>query len=66
MRWDMARREEGRGTVFVKVHLDDYKQVGGLKVAFKIRFAFESFDLLVQVNELEHNVPIDDAIFRKP
>jgi hypothetical protein len=66
VRWDMARREEGRGTVFVKVHLDDYKQVGGLKVPFKIRFAFESFDLLVQVNELEHNVPIDDAIFRKP
>jgi hypothetical protein len=35
-------------------------------VPFKVRFAFESFTLLVQVNELEHNVPIDDAIFKKP
>jgi hypothetical protein len=66
VRWDMARRQEGRGTVFVKVHLDDYRQVGALKVPFKVRFAFESFTLLVQVNELEHNVPIDDAIFKKP
>jgi hypothetical protein len=66
VRWDMARRQEGRGTVFVKVHLDDYKEVGGLKVPFKVRFNFESFTLLVQVNELEYNVPIDDAIFRKP
>jgi hypothetical protein len=66
VRWDMARRQEGRGTVFVKVHLDDYKEVGGLKVPFKVRFNFESFTLLVQVNELEYNVPIDDAMFRKP
>ena len=66
VRWDMARRKEGRGTVFVKVHLDDYKEVGGLKVPYKIRFAFESFTFLVQADELELNVPIDDAVFRKP
>ncbi|HEU4832832.1 MAG TPA: hypothetical protein VFS90_00400 [Pyrinomonadaceae bacterium] len=66
VRWDMARRQEGRGTVFVKVHLDDYKEVGGLKVPFKVRFNFESFALLVQISELEYNIPIDDAIFRKP
>ncbi|HSE18197.1 MAG TPA: hypothetical protein VLB46_14165 [Pyrinomonadaceae bacterium] len=66
VRWDMARRQEGRGTVFVKVHLEDYKEVGKLKVPFKVRFAFESFTFLVQVNELEYNIPIDDAVFRKP
>ena len=62
----MARRKEGRGTVFVKVHLEDYKEVSGVKVPFKVRFAFESFTFTVQLDELEHNVPIDDAIFRKP
>jgi zinc protease len=66
VRWDMARRKEGRGTVFVKVHLEDYKDVGKMKVPHKIRFAFESFTFLVQVNELEHNIAIDDAIFNKP
>ena len=66
VRWDMARRQEGRGTVFVKVHLEDYKDVGKLKAPLKIRFAFESFTFLVQVDELEYNIPIDDAIFKKP
>jgi len=66
VRWDMARRREGRGTVFVKVHLEDYKEVGGVKVPFNVRFAFESFTFVVQVNELEYNIPIDDAIFAKP
>lgn len=65
VRWDMARKQEGRGTVFVKVHLDDYKDVGNVKVPFKIRFAFESFTFTVQLDELEHNIPIDDALFRK-
>ena len=66
VRWDMARREPNRGTVFVKVHLDDYKEVGGVKVPFKVRFAFESFNFIVNVQELQHNIAIDDAVFRKP
>lgn len=66
VRWDMARREPKRGTVFVKVHLDDYKEVSGVKVPFKVRFAFESFNFTVNVEELQHNIAIDDAIFRRP
>ncbi|HEY2960836.1 MAG TPA: hypothetical protein VGJ37_00345 [Pyrinomonadaceae bacterium] len=66
VRWDMARKQAGRGTVFVKVHLDDYKDVDGVKVPFNVRFAFESFNFAVQVEELEHNIAIDDAIFKKP
>jgi hypothetical protein len=66
LRWDMARKQKNRGTVFVKVHLDEYKEVDGLKVPHKVRFAFESFNFTVQVEKLEHNVEIDDALFRKP
>lgn len=66
LRWDMARKQKNRGTVFVKVHLDDYKDVDGLKVPHKVRFAFESFNFTVQVEKLENNIEIDDAIFRKP
>ncbi|HJP92463.1 MAG TPA: hypothetical protein VJ875_10935 [Pyrinomonadaceae bacterium] len=66
VRWDMARRQANRGTVFVKVHLDDYKDVNGVKVPFKVRFAFESFTFTIQLEQLEHNIAIDDAIFRKP
>lgn len=65
LRWDMARRRENR-TVFVKIHFDDYREVGGVKLPYKLRFAFEQFNFNVQVHEVEHNIPIDDAIFRKP
>lgn len=66
VRWDMARRQPKRGTVFVKVHLEDYREVAGVKTPFKVRFAFESFNFTVKVDELEPNIPIDDAIFRRP
>jgi zinc protease len=65
LRWDMARRRNDR-TVFVKIHFDDYRDVGGVKLPFKLRFAFEHFNFNVQVDEVEHNIPIDDAIFKKP
>lgn len=66
VRWDMARRVPNRGTVFVKVHLDDYRDVGGVKMPFDVRFAFESFNFRIKVEEMQHNIEIDDAIFKKP
>ncbi len=66
VRWDMARRDPRRGYVFVKVSLDDYKDVDGVKVPFSVRFAFESFDFTIKIDDLKHNVSIDDAIFKKP
>jgi hypothetical protein len=66
VRWDMARRDPRRGNVFVKVHLDDYREVDGVRVPFSARFAFESFDFTIKINELKHNVAIDDAVFKKP
>ena len=66
VRWDMALRDPSRGNVFVKVHIDDYREVDGVKVPFSARFAFESYDFTIKINDLRHNVPIDDAVFKKP
>ncbi|MGH9969281.1 MAG: LolA family protein [Pyrinomonadaceae bacterium] len=66
LRWDMVRKNPRRGNVFVKVSLDDYKDVDGIKVPFNVRFAFESFDLSMKIEELKHNVPLEDAMFHKP
>jgi zinc protease len=66
LRWDMVRRNPKRGNVFVKVHLEDYRELDGVKVPFKIRFAFESFELTLKMDELKHNVAIDDSLFKKP
>ena len=66
LRWDMVRKNPKRGNVFVKVHLEDYRDVDGVKVPFKVRFAFESLDVTLQMDELKHNVAIDDTFFKKP
>lgn len=66
LRWDMVRKNPKRGNVFVKVHLEDYREVDGVKVPFKIRFAFESFDLTLKMDELKYNVDIEDTFFKKP
>jgi hypothetical protein len=66
VRWDMARRLQNHQTVFVKVHLEDYRDVGGVKMPFNVRFAFESASLRIKVDEVEQNIPIDDAVFKTP
>lgn len=66
VRWDLARRRPQRGTVFVKVYPEDYRDVTGVKVPFRIRFVFESFTFAVQLDEMQHNIPVDDAVFRRP
>jgi len=66
LRWDIARKTPRRGTVFVKIHLEDYRDVGGVKTPFSVRYDFESFDMLLNLEELKHNVAVDDALFKKP
>ncbi|HSE33154.1 MAG TPA: hypothetical protein VLA93_16385 [Pyrinomonadaceae bacterium] len=66
LRWDMVRKSPNRGNIFVKVHLEDYREVDGVKIPFKVRFAFESFDVTLAIDELKHNVDIDDRLFKKP
>jgi hypothetical protein len=66
LRWDMVRKTAKRGNVFVKVHLEDYREVDGVKIPFKVRFAFESFDITLTIDELKHNVEIADSLFKKP
>jgi len=65
VRWDMARRQADR-RVFVKVYLNDYRDIDGVKIPFNVRMAFELFDFSLIVDEMQHNVEINDAIFRRP
>lgn len=65
VRWDMARRVPKR-TVFVKVHLNDYRDIDGVKVPFNVRLAFESFDFTITLDEMQHNLQINDAMFKQP
>jgi hypothetical protein len=61
-----AERETGQGKMAIEVYMDDYKDVGGVKVAHTMRQVSPMFSMTLKFNEVKSNVAIDDAKFAKP
>lgn len=61
-----ATRDTAQGPIDVDVYLEDYRDVDGVKEAFLIRQVTAQFTLLARIAEIKHNLPLDDAIFKKP
>jgi hypothetical protein len=66
LRWDVVRRRPGGPTVFARVYLDDYHEVGGVKVPFTVRYFMEPRELVLRLEEVRHDVPLEDSIFEPP
>lgn len=66
LRWDVVRRAPGRPNVFARIYLEDYGDVGGVKVPFTIRYYFEPREMVLRLGEVRHDVPLDDAMFERP
>lgn len=47
-----------------EVLYDDYREVDGIKLPFVFRFA--SNKSLMKVDEIRHNIPIEDSVFNSP
>lgn len=45
---------------------DDYRNVDGIKMPFKIRTRTPSFEIILVSTEVKHNVPIEDSKFVRP
>jgi outer membrane lipoprotein-sorting protein len=58
--------ETAQGTLDVQTMLADYKEVDGVKLAFTIRQVAGALDFVIKIQEVTHNVPIDDEKFKKP
>jgi hypothetical protein len=54
------------GTLLNATDFDDYKRVGGIWVPFTIRRMRGGTRFVQQISEYKLNVPVDDAIFKKP
>jgi hypothetical protein len=61
-----AERESPEGKVPVETHIEDYREVDGVKLPHTIRQVLPAFSITIKVNEIKHNVPIEDAKFDKP
>lgn len=45
---------------------EDYRVIDGIKIAFITRSFEDNLTFIVKLNEVKHNLAIDDAIFEKP
>lgn len=54
------------GKQATKTFFEDYREVDGVKVPFKIRTVLPQFEVTITTAEVKHNVPVDDAKFSKP
>lgn len=61
-----AERESPQGKQPIQVYLDNYKDVDGIKLPFKIHQVTPAFTIDIKIDEVKHNVAIDDAKFAKP
>lgn len=59
-------REGPQGRQEIQEFLDGYKEVDGVKVPFSIRQVTTAFTINITIEDVKHNVPIDDAKFNKP
>ena len=54
------------GPIAFESYYDDYRPVDGVKLPHTLRQVTSMFESVIKVTEMKHNVPVDDAIFKKP
>lgn len=54
------------GSQKTKTFFEDYREVDGVKIPFKLRSQLPQFELVMTFTEAKANVPVDDKIFTKP
>lgn len=47
-------------------YFEDYRTVGGIRVPYRVRVTSPSISLVIKIQEVKLNVPVDDAIFAMP
>jgi CubicO group peptidase (beta-lactamase class C family) len=66
VRRDVVQEGSKIGQSTSEIYLEDYREVDGVKFPFTLRISAPGAKLIVKFNEIEHNVPIEDAKFNRP
>ena len=53
-------------SVPVEIYYDDWREADGIKVPYVITHTYQKRTILMTVNEVKNNVPVDEKIFEKP
>ena len=54
------------GRLLSERYLEDYKAVDGIQYPMTLRQDTPSYDLVIKISEVKHDVPVDDSKFEKP
>jgi zinc protease len=65
LRMDVTQ-EGPQGKVPFEIYFENYKEVDGIKMPFLMRRNSPAISFTITLEEVKHNVPIDDAKFNKP
>jgi hypothetical protein len=59
-------RPSSSGPTRAEVYFHDWRQVDGVKIPFRLTQVMATRKFVTTIEEVKHNIPVDDAIFRKP
>ncbi len=59
-------RETPEGPITFESFYDDYRPIDGIKQPHTLRQVTSRFTSVIRITEMKHNVPVDDALFKKP
>jgi zinc protease len=55
-----------QGRVIAESYLEDYREVGGVLAPHTVRQVIGAITIIQRLESVEHDAPLDDAIFKKP
>ena len=59
-------RQTSAGPVRAEIYPSDWRTVDGVKIPFKTTQKMPNQTFVFTLQEVKHNVPVDETIFRKP
>jgi zinc protease len=61
-----AQRDSAQGSAEIQVFFQDYRDVDGMKIPFEIKQVLPGMEITIKLEQVKHNVEVDDAKFAKP
>lgn len=62
---DVTRRTS-QGSVRSEVYFGDWREVDGVKLPFQITQSMPNIRFVITLEDIKHNVPVDEAVFQRP
>ena len=59
-------RTVSRGPVRAEVYFSDWRELDGVKIPFRMTQSMPTMKFVTTIEEVKHNVAVDDAIFKQP